>query len=494
MVAFAQIPSTIRVPFFGVEFDNSNAVQGPTIKPYKILAIGQRLAAGTVAKHVPTRITSPKQAKTFFGAGSMLAQMLEKLYGANSFTETWGIALDDDPAGVKATGTLTFTGPATAAGVIYLYIGGRRLTVGVAAADTATAIATNVAAAINAATAAAADLAVTAVAALAVVTLSAKHKCLAGNYIDIRLNANDGEDVPAGTTAAIVPMAAGASNPDIAAAIAALGDTQYDVIAFPYTDAVSLNTLEPELVSRFGPLRAIEGVAIAAHNGDNATVTAFGATRNCPHLSVISSYDIKEPPWEVAGSAAGVIAFNANIDPARQFRGLPLPGISAPRTGKAFMFNEKNLCLYNGISVISAPAGGGVSFERVITTYKTNSVGADDPSYLDIMTPMLLGYLRYDWRNHILRKYPRHKLANDGTRFDPDQPIITPLIGKAEAVTKFRQWEGLGYVENFAQFKRDLICERNATDPNRLDWRLSPDLINNFMVGGTKISFLLQGL
>ena len=51
----------------------------------------------------------------------------------------------------------------------------------------------------------------------------------------------------------------------------------------------------------------------------------------------------------------------------------------------------------------------------------------------------------------------------------------------------------MGLVENAEQFKRDLICERNATDPNRLDWLLSPDLVNNFMVGGVKIAFLLQG-
>ena len=167
-ISFDNIPSTLRVPFVYVEIDNSNAVQGAVIQPYKILVFGQRLAAGTVLAHVPTRVTSAAQAKTYFGAGSMLAQMLEALIDANNFTECWAVALDDDAAGVKATGTITFTGPATAGGTLYIYIGGRRLTVGVNSADSATTIAAAVAAAINADT----DLAVTAGAALGVVTLT----------------------------------------------------------------------------------------------------------------------------------------------------------------------------------------------------------------------------------------------------------------------------------------------------------------------------------
>lgn len=91
----------------------------------------------------------------------------------------------------------------------------------------------------------------------------------------------------------------------------------------------------------------------------------------------------------------------------------------------------------------------------------------------------------------MLNKYPRHKLADDGTRFGAGQAVITPKIGKAEAIAKFREWEELGLVENADQFKRDLIVERNATDRNRLDFMLPPDLINQALVFGTQIGFLL---
>jgi len=488
-ISFNGIPATLRVPFVYVEISNENAVQGATIQPYKILVIGQRLTAGTVAKNIPTRVTSAAQAKQYFGAGSMLAHMIEAQMRVNTFTETWAVGLDDDPAGVAATGSIAFTGPATAGGTLYLYIGGRRLTVGVNAADAATAIATAVAAAINANT----DLPVTAVAATSSVNLTARHKGQAGNMIDVRLNYNSGEQTPAGVAATVTALSGGTSNPDITAALAALGDVQYNVVAFPYTDAVSLTAIETELSDRWGPLRQIEGFAFAADRGNHSALGTLGDSRNSPHVSIMGAYGVPNSPWEVAASVAGTAAYYGNIDPARQFKTLPLTGILPPALADRFTMEERNILLYDGISTFNVDAGGVVRIERLITTYKTNAAGADDPSYLDAMTPMLLGYLRYDFRNYILRKYPRHKLANDSTRYGAGQAIITPKVGKAEAVAKFRQWEDMGLVENGDQFKRDLICERNATDPNRLDWLLPVDLINNFMVGGVKIAFLLQG-
>ncbi|MGD9664618.1 MAG: phage tail sheath subtilisin-like domain-containing protein [Novosphingobium sp.] len=488
-ISFNGIPATLRVPFVYAEISNENAVQGVVVQPYKILIFGQRLAAGTVLANVPTRVTSKEQGKTYFGAGSMLAHMVEASMKVNNFTETWAVALDDDAAAAAATGTITFTGPATAGGTLYLYIGGRRMTVGVNSADADAAIATAVAAAITAN----ADLPVTASAALGVVTLTARNKGEAGNNIDVRFNYNTGESFPAGVTATVVAMSGGTSNPDIADAIAALGDVQYNVIAFPYTDAVSLTAIETELADRWGPMRMIDGMAFAASRANHSGLGTLGDSRNSPHVSIMGAYGVPNSPWEVAASVAGTTAYYGNIDPARQFKTLPLTGILPPADADRFTLQERNILLYDGISTFYVDAGGVVRLERVITTYKTNAAGADDPSYLDVMTPMLLSFLRYDFRNYILRKYPRSKLANDGTRYGPGQSIITPKVGKAEAINKFRQWEELGYVENAAQFKRDLICERNATDPNRLDWLLPPDLINNFMIGGVKIAFLLQG-
>ncbi len=79
----------------------------------------------------------------------MLAQMLERQLQNNSVTETWAIALDDDGAATAATGALT-VGGTVSAGVIYLYIGGRRVKVGVSGDDELSDIASNIVDAITA--------------------------------------------------------------------------------------------------------------------------------------------------------------------------------------------------------------------------------------------------------------------------------------------------------------------------------------------------------
>lgn len=494
-IGFNEIPANIRVPFVFAEFDNTLAAQGPAELPYRGLLVGQILPTGTMTANTYARVTSAAKAAELAGTGSMLHRMAMAWFADNTTTEVYLGALDDDAAGAAATGSIQFTGPATAAGTLYLYLGGTRgdgrITVGVSSGDAAADIATAVAAAINAVT----SLPVTAQvngANTDTVDIAFRHKGEVGNSFGIRFNYYDGEGFPGGVGATVTPMAGGTSNPDISDLIAALGDEWFQIIAMPYTDANSLTDMETELSSRFGPLRMIDGVAITASNGDHSTVGTLGDNRNSPHVSILGTNQSPTPVYEFAANIAGIVAYYGAIDPARPFQTLMSFWIDAPAEADRWTLQERNLLLYDGIATTRVAASGQVVIERMITTYKENAAGAPDTSYLDVNTLLTLMYLRYDFRNYILRKYPRHKLANDGTRIGPGQPVITPKIGKAEAVAKFTQWEELGLVENVDQFKADLICERNPTDPNRLDWMLPPDLVNAFRVAGVKISFLLQ--
>jgi phage tail sheath gpL-like len=486
-ISFNQIPNNIRVPFVYVEFDNSNAIQGANQQVYRALIIGQKTSAGTATADVPVSVTSAAQAKTLFGAGSMLAHMFEKWFKNNSSTAVFGLPLADNGAGVQAAATVTFTGPASAAGTVSLYIAGRVVQAAVLASDSVTVIAAALASAINANT----DLPVTATSAVGVTTITNKHKGAVGNEVDIRLNYYDGEALPAGVGATIAAFSAGATNPVLTTAISNMGDEQYNIIAFPYSDASSLTALEAELADRFGPIRQIEGMAFVGKNADHSTLLSLGDSRNSPHVSICSSYKEPTTPYEKASALAGVVAVQGAIDPARPLQTLPLAGILPPAQTDRFTWSERNLLLYDGISTTVVDSGGLVRIERLITTYQENPAAAPDPSYLDVETLLTLSYLRFDFRTYFLLKYPRHKLANDGTRFGAGQAVITPKIGKAEAIAKFRQWEEQGLVEGIDQFKNDLIVERNISDVNRLDFMLPPDLINQLRVTGVKIGFLL---
>lgn len=485
------IPLSIRTPGSYVEIDNSMANGGLLSQSYKVLVIGQKLAAGAAPANVPVRIVSPSQAVAAFGQGSMLARMFAAYKTVDTTIETWALPLAENDEGVAATGKITFTGPATAAGTLALYIAGQRLQVAIGANDAATAIATRV----NAAIAALADLPVTA----AVdanpndnrVSLTATWKGETGNDIDIRAGYYTGEDVPAGLTVAVTAMSGGTGNPDIAAVFTAIGDEQFNAFVLPFTDTANLSAIEAELADRWGPLRQIEGIALAAARGSHASLLTLGDSRNSPFVSIIGANGSPTPPYEWAAAYAAQIARYGSEDPARPFQTLALAGVKAPLTTARFTRQERDLLLADGISTFTVDAAGNALIERAVTTYQEDAAGLPDVSYLDVNTPLTVAYLRFSLRARIAQKYPRHKLANDGTRYGPGQKIVTPSVIRAEILSLFKEWEVAGLVENVDQFKADLRVERDATDKGRVNALVPPDIVNQLRVFAGSIQFRL---
>ena len=65
------------------------------------------------------------------------------------------------------------------------------------------------------------------------------------------------------------------------------------------------------------------------------------------------------------------------------------------------------------------------------------------------------------------------------------------MTAKAECIVKARDWELRGLVENVDLFKKELIVVRNQSDPNRLDFLLPSDVMNQFIVGAVQMQFIL---
>jgi len=270
-----------------------------------------------------------------------------------------------------------------------------------------------------------------------------------------------------------------------------MGEVQYNAIAFGYNDATNLSAIEAELLDRWGPVRQNDGIAFTAKDASHGTLVSFGTGRNSKHVVCLGIYKCPMPFYEIASALAAVAAYYAQIDPARPFQTLPLIGLLPPAEIDRFTLQERDLLLHDGIATSKVDASEVVLIERMITMYQFNAASAADTAYLDANTLFTLSFLRYDFRNMLALKYPRHKLANDGTRYGAGQAIITPKVGRAEAIAKFREWESAGLVEGGDQFKRDLIVERNVSDVNRLDFYLPPDLVNQLVVCGVQIGFLL---
>ena len=488
-IGFNEVPANLRVPFVYAEFDNQNAVQGPSLQPYKILMMGPMLGTGTKAALSLNLVTSFDQAKTYFGAGSLVSEMTRAFFDNNSSNELYVVPLEDAGGGVVAAGSMLLGGAASAAGTLKIYIAGKVVSVAVAAGD---ALADVISEAVDIITADDEYLVAAAIngGVPEQIDFTAKNKGTPGNKIDIRMNYFDGDETPGGLTTTITPMAAGATNPDLATVFATLDETQYILMVSAFVDAANLLVVETELADRFGPIRQNDGYCFYAEQDTLSNLVTLGDSRNS-QFTVIHRASGPSHPASHASAKVGVVAANGQIDPARPFQTLEVAGILAESDSEKLTLTERNTLLFHGIATDRVSDGGKVLIEREITTYKKNNAGGDDVSYLDLNSLLTLSYLRYDFKNTILLKYPRHKLADDGTNFGAGQPVMTPKVMKGEAVNKFRQWELAGLVEGAEQFKNDLIVERNAIDSNRLDVLLPPDLMNQFRVAGVKIGFLL---
>nr|DAJ51208.1 MAG TPA: tail component [Caudoviricetes sp.] len=490
-VSFTNVPSGILVPLFYAELDNSaaNTAQSTLVT----LLIGQ-MTAGKAEALKPVLVSSAAQGYELFGHGSQLGVMNAAYRANNTVGEVWAIPLAD-PSGTKASATVTFTGTPTEAGTVSLYVNGHRVQAGVALTDTVTEIAANVSAAVNAQT----DLPVTASASSGVVTFNAKNAGLAGNDFTLTVNLQGyaaGEVLPEGIAAEATGFSGGTGTPDLAAAIKAMGEEQYDLIAVPYSDAGTLTALAAEMndaSGRWSPMRQLYGHVFTVARGDASALQAVGSGRNNQHETIVGLPSaVPSAAIEVLGAYVGRAASALNNDPARPLQTLELQGITAAPAGSRFNLSERQTLLSSGISTLYTKQGGTVAIERAVTTYQTNSYGSDDNSYLDVNTLFTLAYILRDLKSVITSKYPRHKLASDGTHFGSGQAVVTPSLIRAELIAEYGKLEDAALVEDLDTFKSELVVERDASDPNRVNVLLPPNLVNQLRIFAVLTQFRLN--
>lgn len=463
-VPFTQVPANIRTPLFFAELDNSQANSG--VQQQRSLIIGQMLAAGTATANVPVLMQGTGWAKGAFGQGSQLALMADWYRKRDGFGEVWCLPLAD-AAGTAATGTVTFTAAATSAGTFFLYVGGMLVAQPVLTTQTVTQLATALAAQINANP----DLPVTAASLAGAVTLTARNKGTLGNGIDLRYNyqgAAGGEVLPVGLAVTLVQMASGATDPTLTTALTNLADKSFDFIVLPYTDSTSLNAIRDLLAARWSATSMIYGGAFAAAKGSAGTLQTLGAARNDPHVSIIGFNDSPTPAWLWAANFAGAAAFSLRNDPALPLQTLALD-VLAPPVASRFDLSTRNTLLQTGISTFTSGDDGTVRLETIITNYLTNPYGVADDSYLYIERLYTLAAVIRRLNAKVTSTYGRMKLADDGTNFRPGSNIVTPAIIRDTIVAEYRSMERDGLVQNSAQFKANIIVQRNASNRCRVD-------------------------
>ncbi len=477
------IPTSWKLPLFWAVVDGSQA--GNLTESQPALLVGQYFVGGMpVQANTPIPVGSKAIAQQLFGAGSMLERMFNRFFDGNTTQQIWCVPVPDPSAGQFAAGSITFAAANLQSGVLNAYIAGQKVAISVYSTDTPATIATNLVAVIAAMT----TLPVTAVvdgSNTGKVNLTCRWKGLTGNDIDIRFNylgLYGGEQMPVGLTPTVVAMIGGAGEPDFTGAIAAIAAKQFYHVALPYDDTGSLEAWDAEF--GFGPggrwayTRQQYGWVYNAHRADYADMLTWGLAHNSAVISTMGvEPDVPSPIWEVAAAYCAQGAAALLDDPARPLQTLPLINILPAPVALRFSQSEANSLVNSGIAVQDVNPSGQMMILREAMQYQLNSYGQADTAFALLTVLSNLAELLSRMKAAITTKFPRHKLAPDGTRFGPGQAIVTPSIVKAELVAEARLAEYDGLMSNVAAFKANLLVQINDQDPNRLDILWPPQLM-----------------
>ena len=456
-------------------------------------------AGGKATPNIPVPIGSQAQSIEAFGAGSELDRMFRSFYANNFANEVWGLPLAEPAGGAAGTATITITSPPTDAGTLHLYLGGVHVPVNIATTDTVANIASEIVAAVMADD----TLAVTATSNAGVVTLTSIFKGVNANDITVSMNYYGpigSEITPPGlgiTLPATGLLTGGVGVPDMTTAIANLGEEPFEYVAMPYSDSNSLFSWDQEYgftdQGRWGWQRELFGHVFCAKRGSYSSLLTFGETQNSGVESIMAVEQTSPSPvfeWTAAYTAKAQRALIN--DPARPLQSLSLNQIKlAPLQGR-FDFVELNSLASTGLAIQKAGSDRQPMIAREQTTYQLNLYGQTDDAYELVTTLATLAKLLRNQKHAITSQFPRHKLANDGTKFGPGQAIVTPGIVKAHLIAQYRDDMYNGLVEDLRNFKAHLLVERDTTNPNRLNVLYPPDLINQLRIFAVLAQFRLQ--
>jgi phage tail sheath gpL-like len=283
--------------------------------PQKILFVGQKLAAGSaVSGSLVVNIASGGAENALFGEKSMLAAMVRAAKKINLETQMDAIPLDD-AAGVNATGTIAFSGTASAARQLIVYIGSRKnhaYTIDITNGMTATLIGAALVAAITADTKAP----VSGVNTTGSVVLTCAHKGTIGNFIGLQVYGS-----VAGVSITVTAMASGATNPTLTSIFNIVGDNRYQTVVFPSEygfDFVTDNFLD----GRFNADNAIlSGQALCGKSDTYANLGSALTGENSPNLVVFCNQKVADTYYKGSASFELDFVIAAYFAAAKALRG-----------------------------------------------------------------------------------------------------------------------------------------------------------------------------
>lgn len=470
----------------GGRYTISDLRTGSLFTANKIVVFGIKTSAGSLAVNTPTRVFSADAAAEYAGRGSQAHQEVAGIFQANRNADVT-LVLMAAPAGVAASGTLTYTGAATTATPVILQVEDQSVTVPVAVGD---AFGT-VAAAANAAVNEYLDLHVTSGVALGVQTFTARSIGLHGNQIRFRVLQNT-----PGVAIAPVAMASGTGSPDLAAAIAVLGGTRYKYWVLPDAASANLTAAIAELDDRWTESRQIDGHAFIGSRDTVGNLATLGLGEDTKHITIFGDPSVPANPWTWAGRVAGLRATVEN--PKLTLYDLDIPGLIAPDETEYLQPSDQQTLLSSGIATFHF-VGGRPRVQRMVTLYKTNGLGQPSEIFQDAETKLTAAEIR-QLQLTALQPYIGKTLVNDigAVQYDIDtaDQVIDPEGIKQVMISLNREvFQARAWTDNAEYYEANLQVVRSGA--NELTINTSPPIPGtNYVNTGTidiVTAFSVQG-
>jgi len=470
----------------GGSYTISDLRTGSLFTASKILVFGIKTSAGSLAVNTPTRVLSADEAAGLAGRGSQAHQEVAAIFQANRSADVT-LVLMAAPAGVAATGTLTYSGTATTATPIVLQVEDQSVVVPVAIGDTAATIAATASAAVNVYV----DLHVTSGVALAVQTLTARSIGAHGNQVRFRVLQNT-----PGVTVTPAAMASGTGHPDLAAAIAVIGGTRYKYWVLPDTAAANLTAAITELDDRWTADRQIDGHAFAGRRDTVGNLATLGLGEDTKHISIFGDPYVPANPWTWAGRIAGLRATVEN--PKLTLYTLNIPGLIAPLETEYLQPSDQQTLLASGIATFHF-VGERPRVQRMVTLYKTNGLGQPSEIFQDAETKLTASEIR-QLQLIVLQPYIGKTLVDDigAVQYDidtADQVIDAEGIRQVMLSLNLEVFQPRAWTDNADYYAENLQVVRSGA--NELTINTSPPIPGtNYVNTGTidiVTAFSVQG-
>ena len=408
----------------------------------RILFIGQQTATIYPSGSLVTDISN-ENGEASFGVGSMLFQMVRAAKNINKLTRMDAIPLNDDVGGTAATGTIAFTGTASASGTLYITTGStknHRLALGIESGDTANIVGIALQNLINE------DLEspVSANNVSGTVTITADNKGLEGNKITLKV-----EGSVAGIPYTFSGMSGGATNPSLTNVLDIVDAQRYQTIVFPSSYLIndSGDNIYNFLESRWNPSgdKILDGIGITTITDTYANlINNLGWALNSKNFVFIPNRAISESYY--TGSALleldHVISSQfAAIRALRLTPGAPLGSFTLANEGSKDYFGGIHMATfpYHNIPFANLPLidtddmwldsereglkavgytilGNNVSSTSIIcdsgvTRYRTDAAGRDDLSYKYINYVDQASNVREYFHNGLKAAFSQYRLT-----------------------------------------------------------------------------------